>query len=206
MKKISLFLITILALLSLTACGDSLKVDENTVYVKKNGKIIGAAVESFDKDYYDAAELEAYVNERVENYVSSHEEKSVKVDEFSVENGIAQLYMKYDSFEDYAEFNEVQMYTGTVPQAMAAGYDFSVDFLKVEDGELGSSVNRDAIFEDSKYRVVILSEKVDVKVDGTVLFVSSDYTGISAKDTVSIRLPEDAMDGEELSLTYIVYK
>ena len=208
-KKISLFLITLLSLMCLTACGDSLKVDKNTIYVKKNGKIIGASVETFDKNYYDAEELETYIEEQVDEYLSNHEKKSVKVDKFSVEEGIAKLNIKYAGYEDYAEFNGVEMFVGTVPQAMAAGYNFDDTFLKVEDGKLGSSLGRDELIEaseDSKYKVVILSEKVDVKVKGTVLYVSEDYTSLAAKDMVSIALTEDALDGEELKLTYIVYK
>ena len=208
-KKISLFLITLLSLMCLTACGDSLKVDKNTVYVKKNGKIIGASVESFDKNYYDTEELETYINEQVDEYLSDHEKKSVEVDKFSVEEGIAKLNIKYAGYEDYAEFNGVEMFVGTVPQAMAAGYNFDDTFLKVEDGKLGSSLGRDELIEaseDSKYKVVILSEKVDVKVKGTVLYVSEDYTSLAAKNTVSIALTEDALDGEELKLTYIIYK
>lgn len=208
-KRISLFLITVLFLMCLTACGDSLNVDNNAVYVKKNGKIIGVSVESFDKDYYDAEELEAFVDERVEEYLSDHKKKSVNVEEFSVEEGIAKLNIKYAGYEDYAEFNGVKMFVGSVPQAMAAGYDFNDTFLKVEDGRLGSSLDRDELIEaseNSKFKVVILSEKLDVKVKGTVLYVSDDYTSLAARDTVSIALPEDAMDGEELKLTYIIYK
>ena len=205
-KRMNLFLITVLSLAFLTACGDTLKVDENTVYVRKNGKIIGAAVEEFDKEYYDEKELETYIQDRVESYLSDHEKKNVKVQDFSVEEGIARLNIKYAGYEDYAEFNGVEMFTGTIVQAMAAGYDFAGTFRKVEDGKLGGSADKDEVTEDSKYKVVILNEKVNVKVDGTILYVSSDYTGLAAKNTVSIKLPEDAMDGEELALTYIIYK
>jgi hypothetical protein len=59
---------------------------------------------------------------------------------------------------------------------------------------------------DTDYKVVVLSEKVDVKVDGTIRYVSSQYTTIKAKDTVSIQLPEEAEDGEESALVYVVYE
>ena len=55
-------------------------------------------------------------------------------------------------------------------------------------------------------KVVILSEKVDVKVDGEVLYMSSEYTALKDEDTVSIQLPEDAEDGESQSLAYIIYQ
>ena len=56
------------------------------------------------------------------------------------------------------------------------------------------------------FRSVILSEKVDVKVDGKVRYVSSDFAAISGEDTVSLQLPEDAGDAEKDSLVYVVYE
>lgn len=205
-KHISLFLAFILALMTLTACGGKVDADENTVYVSKKGKITGISVEKFDKDYYDAKELEDYVNQRVEDYLSGHEEKSVEVDTFSVEEGIAKLHIEYAGYEDYAAFNEVEMFVGTVPQAMAAGYDFDEEFLTVTDGQLGDTVDKDWVTADDKCKVVILSEKVNVKVDGTLAYVSKGYAGVKDKSTAAIQLPEDAVDGEELALVYVIYR
>ena len=204
-KNIGLFLMAVLLLSTLTSCG-ALKVDENTVYVQKKGKIIGASVESFDKEYYSEEELEEYVNQRVEDYAESHGKKIVKMDRFSVEDGVARLNIKYAGYEDYAEFNGVELFAGTVVQAMAAGYDFEDEFLTVTDGKLGESADKDTVTADDSYKVVILNEKVNVKVDGTVLYVSAKYTSMAGEDTVAIALPEDAVDGEELALTYIIYK
>lgn len=207
MKKCTgLLLITVLAMLFLTACGGKLEVDESTVYIQKKGKVIGASVEDFDKDYYNAEELEEYVNRRVDDYNEGHDDKSVEVDTFSVEEGVAKLHIRYAGYEDYAAFNEVEMFSGTVPQAMAAGYTFDEEFLEVAEGRLGEAADKSDVTASDDYKVVILSEKVNVKVDGTVLFVSSKYTSILDKDTVSISLPEDAVDGEELALSYIIYK
>lgn len=205
-KSISMLLCTVLSLMLLTACGKSLEVDSNTVYVQKKGKIIGAAIENFDKDYYDAEELKTYVEERVSAYTEAHEKNSVKVQEFSVEEGIAELKMVYAGYEDYAAFNEVEMFSGTIPQAMSAGYEFEDEFLKVEEGKLAGKAEKEEVTGDFEYKVVILSEKVNVKVDGTILYTSADYTSLLAEDTVSIVLPEDAKDGEDLKLTYIIYK
>ena len=206
-KRLCACLAMVLVLVSLTACGSSLEVNRNTIYVQKKGNIIGASVvDNFSKDYYDAEELENYVEERVDAYAAQHGDKSAKVDEFSVEENVAKLYIKYAGYEDYAALNEVTLFVGTVPQAMAAGYDFEEEFLAVEDGKLGRSAGKDEVISGAEYKVVILSEKIDVKVDGSILYASADYTSLAAKDTVSITLPEDAPDGAHLSLTYVIYK
>lgn len=190
-----------LALLLLAACGKPLVVDRNTIYVRRKGEITGAAiVDNFDKGYYDAGELENYVNQRIEEYASANGEGRIEVKEFSVEGNVAKLYVDYAGYEDYVALNEVELFTGTVPQALAAGYAFDMDFRAVEDGQLSRPASRDEVIEKADYKVVILSEKVDVKVDGEILFASADYTSLSAKDTVSIALPEDAPDGAGLSL------
>ncbi len=205
-KGISMLLIPVLVLSFLTACGGKLKVEENTVYINKKGKVTGATVESFDKAYYDEKELESYINQRVADYAADHDKKSVKVDSFSVEEGVARLNIVYAGYEDYAKFNDVEMFVGTIPQAMAAGYDFKDEFLAVEDGKLAGSVERSIVTDNADLKVVILNEKVDVKVQGTVQYVSAKYTSMAAKDTVAVKLPEDAQDGEELALIYIIYK
>lgn len=206
MKKIFFISLVCLLMTGLFAgCGKSLEADRDTVYVQKKGTVIGAAIADFDKDYYDEEELKSFVDEKVQEYQEEHGKDSVKIDKFSVEEGVAKLFIKYDSYENYQDFNEVTLFSGTIPQALAAGYKFDTEFTEIKDGEAGGSVDNTTIVDlDSK--VVILSEKVDVKVDGTIQYVSSEYATIKADDTVSIQLPEEVEDGEELSLVYVVYE
>ena len=164
MKKIiSISLVCLLMAGLFSACGKSLEADRDTVYVQKKGTVIGAAIADFDKDYYDQEELKAFAEEKVEAYQKEHGKDSVKIDEFSVEEKVAKLYMKYASCEDYQAFNEVTLFSGTIPQALAAGYDFNTGFTEIKDGKSAGTVDNKTIV-DTDYKVVILSEKVDVKV------------------------------------------
>lgn len=206
MKKIiSISVICLMIAGLFSACGDSLVADRDTVYVQKKGKVICAAVSDFDKEYYDEQELQKYVEERVQAYQQEHGKKSVEIDSFAVEDGVAKLYMKYKDCENYQDFNEVTLFSGTVPQALAAGYTFNTAFTEIQDGKASGNVENTTVM-DTDYKVVILSEKVDVKVDGTVQYMSTDYTTLKSKDTVSIDVPEEAKDGSEMSLVYVVYK
>lgn len=207
MKRwISLCLVAAWMAAALTACGAKLDVDKSTIYVQKKGKVVEALVEPFEKSYYEAEELERYINERVEAYTAEWEKGSVKASKLTVEDGVAKLQIEYGSYEDFARFNGEELFEGTAPQAVAAGYPFDTGFLSVEGGVLGEPADAEKVTADPSYRIVILSAKEDVKVDGTVLFVSDKYTSMAAKDTVSIALPEDAQDGEGMALVYIVYK
>lgn len=204
-KKAVLFILMLVVMAgSLIGCGKSLEADRDTVYVRKNGSVVSAAIADFNKDYYNEEELKGFVDEKVREYQEEHGDDTVKVDEFSVEEGTAKLYIKYDSYGDYQEFNEVTLFSGSVPQALAEGFDFDAEFTAVQDGAAAGTVDKKTVV-DSDCKVVILSEKVDVKVDGTIQYMSSKYTTIKDEDTVSVQLPEDAGDGEESSLVYIVY-
>ena len=206
MKKLfSICLVCLAAAGLMTGCGKSLEADRDTVYVQKKGSVTSAAIADFDKDYYDEEELKKYVDERVADYQEQHGEDSVSIDKFSVEEGVAKLYINYKGYEEYQDFNEVTLFSGTVPQALAEGFDFNTEFTEIKGGEAAGTVSKDKI-TDTDAKVIILSEKVDVKVDGMIQYVSSQYTTIKAKDTVSIQLPEDAADGEESTLVYVVYQ
>ncbi len=204
-RRISISLVCVMIAGLLTACGNSLDADCNTVYVEKKGTVIGASIEKMDKDYYSEDELEKFIDEKVETYQKNHEKSSVKVSDFSVKDGVAELFVKYAGYEEYQDFNNVTLFAGTVPQALAAGYDFNTKFTEIKDGKASGEVESSKITE-SDYKVVVLSEKIDVKVDGTIKYISSDYTSLKAKDTVSIKLPENAEDGAELSLVYVIYE
>lgn len=206
MKKfISISLVLIVAAGLLTGCGKSLEADRDTVYIQKKGNVVSAAIADFDKDYYDEEELKNYIEERVSDYQEEHGKNTVNIDEFSVEDGVARLFIKYGSTEEYQNFNDVTLFSGTIPQALAEGYSFEEDFTEIKDGEAAGSVKKDAV-ADLDAKVIILSEKVDVKVDGAIQYVSSRYTTMKAKDTVSIQLPEEAEDGEESALVYVIYE
>ena len=135
MKKIiSISLVCIMITGLLTGCGDSLDADCNTVYVQKKGTVIGASIEKMDKDYYKEDELEDFIDEKVEAYQTEHDKSSVKVSDFSVKDGVAELFMKYAGYEDYQEFNDVKEiadYNNDVLKLRR--YFFSSDFISMRE-------------------------------------------------------------------------
>lgn len=187
----------------------------NTVYVHKNGTLTEAIVESFDKDYYDEQGLKDFITEEIAQYESDYESGSVKEADFVVEEGIAKLMLKYDGYQSYKDFNGREMFTGTVVQAIAAGYDFSSDFVEVVDGEavgltavssteteqvsVTQTVSSADVTSVDDAKVVILNEDTDVQVKGTILYVSGSSVSLKDKRTASVVKKNDG-------LSYIVYK
>lgn len=177
----------VLSILTLAGCGQSdLKADTNTVYVEKNGAVLSMDVEAFDQEYYDEAELKEFVDSEVADYNGQHGEKSVEVKDLSVEDGTAKLKLAYRTVDDYTAFTGVELYQGKVVQAMAAGYDFDVDFAAVDEdgvhGVLGSEIT-----DQGDLKVVIIKANTNVQVDGKILYVSCDNVTLTGKNSVSIQ-------------------
>ena len=177
----------VLSILTLAGCGQSdLKADTDTVYVEKNGAVLSMDVEAFDQEYYDEAELKEFVDSEVSDYNGQHGEKSVEVKDLSVEDKTAKLKLAYRTVDDYTAFTGVELYQGKVVQAMAAGYNFDVDFAAVDEdgvhGVLGSEIT-----DQGDLKVVIIKANTNVQVDGKILYVSCDNVTLTGKNTVSIQ-------------------
>lgn len=185
----------------LSGCSKKTDVDTSTVFIEKKGKITSVDVEALDKDYYDEAELESYITDHVNDYTSENG-NTVEMASFTVTDQVAKLQMQYDSYEDYTAFNGIELYDGTVVEAEAAGYDFDTDFISASDEDT-KKVSKDDVLADDNNKIVIIKANVDVKVDGTILYVSKENTKVTEKNKVSITGEGSA---EEAALTYIIYK
>ena len=202
MKKIICVGFTmILCMGLLSGCSKKTDVDTSTVFIEKKGKITSVDVEALDKEYYYEAELESYITDHVNDYTSENG-NTVEMASFTVTDQVAKLQMQYDSYEDYTAFNGIELYDGTVVEAEAAGYDFDTDFISASDEDT-KKVSKDDVLADDNNKVVIIKANVDVKVDGTILYVSKENTKVTEKNKVSITGEGSA---EEAALTYIIYK
>lgn len=184
-KLVAMLLSLILCLGLLTGCGaKNYAVEESTLFVLKDGKVISTDVEDFDSSYDEGA-LEAYVNNVINEYNAEHGEDSVKLNELKVEEGKAILVIEYASAGDYTAFTGIELYVGNVLDALAAGYSFDGDFASIEDGEAKACSNQD-IMDESKLNVVIYKGLGNVNVNGKILFASVENTKYVDKDTIAI--------------------
>lgn len=193
-KTVQIGLLSALTVTLLTGCGAKFSADKDTVYVQKKGTIKGANIAAFDKEYYDETELSDFITDTVDTYVAKAGDGTVSIREFGVEDGVAHVYLDYAGAEDYAGFNGVKFYEGSVLDAKAEGYDIPDAFTAVTDDE----TTWDA--EDNK--IVIIGQQTQVQVDGTILFVSANAS-VTGKNTADVTY--DILD-EEAQPAYIVYK
>lgn len=186
MKKISFITAMILCIGMLAGCGASYAVDESTVFVQKDGSIVSTDVEEFDENTYDYDGLKKYVDDAIRTYNDDNGKGQVKLKNLSVKDHKATLTIAYDSAADYQKFNDIELYTGSVAEALAAGYSFDVSFASVEDGKI-ALCDVDEFLNDASYKVVIIRGNTNVKVKGKISYVSTVNTTYVDGSTIAIR-------------------
>lgn len=188
MKKfVQVMLVILFSIGVFSGCGQSYEAETSTVFVLKDGKVVSTDVEAFDENTYDKAGLESYVQDAIEAYNGKNGEDSVKMESLTVEEGNAVLILEYASAADYERFNGIELYSGSVADALSAGYSFDVEFAQVTDGS-ASACNVNDFLGSSDYKVVIIRGNTDVHVDGKIAYVSVANT--TYVDAATIRIQE----------------
>ena len=187
----------------LGACGAKLDVQENTIALQRNGKILEAAVESFDQSYYDQEELDTYVQNAVDDYTAEHGKKSVSVTDSKVEEKKAYLTLQYENAETFSDFTGIECFSGSIVEAQSAGYDFDLDFYPVSDGKADTKTVKGSTLLDDDLKVLIVKENSDLIVPGKIAYVSTEGTEVTSEKQVNVTQKEQ--DTEEAVLVYVLY-
>ena len=115
-------------------------IETTTISIDDEGGITSYLVEEFNKEYYDVSELTQMAVEDAAAYNEEHQEGEVipltviDVKEITVDGGDkVVLQHKYNSDEDYAQYNGSEFFFGTVEEAMAEGYDLGALLNSVKD-------------------------------------------------------------------------
>jgi hypothetical protein len=195
MKRVITTILALMLCLGLmTGCGTSYLTEESTVFVQKNGKVVSTDVESFSSPY-DEAGLKTYVETMISEYTAQYGEDTVKLKDVGVVDGQATLILEYASPEDYSRFNGIELFVGSVAEALAAGYDFDVDFADVS-GETPVESSSSAFINQDGYKVVIIKTNADVNVSGSICYVSQENVSLVDKKTISIGVGNHLFEGE----------
>ncbi len=206
-RKLYVTLSAVLAAGMFAACGQPFQASVSTVYITEKGTVIGADIEDFNEKYYDEKELKNYITESVDSYVAENGDGSVELESFEISSSkdkgsVARLYLNYASYIDYAQFNDVTLFAGTVKQAKEREYSFDQPFLKVEDGKLAEGVDEKEL-EKEDLNVVVVGENIHIKVDGKIQYVSDGNVKVVEKDTAEAAFDADNPGTEP---AYILYQ
>ena len=189
----------------MAACGTKLDVQENTIALQRNGKILEAAVETFDQSYYKEDELNSYIQNAVDDFTAEHGKKSVSVTESKVEEKKAYLTLQYENAETFQDFSGIECFSGSIVEAQSAGYDFEQDFYPVTDGKADKkTVRGSSLLEDDDLKVLIVKENSDLIVPGKIAYVSTEGTEVTSEQQVNVT--QNQQDTDESVLVSVLYR
>ena len=173
-KRIEGILITCLLFVFLTGCSEEVQLRDGTnLQLDAEGGVTVTYIEEFPSDYYDVAELEAMNAEEVAEYNSMAGEEAVTVVSTVTDGSKITLTMHFSDMEDYGDMNGIPVYSGTVSQAIAMGYDLNQSFTDAKTGEKITDVNWEEL--ETKH-IVIMNEEVSVYPYKKIEMVTDNVT------------------------------
>lgn len=192
MKKLKMLLIVGMLSGLLTACGMlGSEVDTTTVSFDKNGAVTETIIEDFSQPYYDVDELKNDISAEISAYntkagdaeaivlgdVELSEEKQIRVE------------MEYKSHADYKDFNEKELFWGTVAEAYDAGYEFTSMRDVTQEGVVLSAAD---VLEKGDMHMVVLEEAQQVIVPGKIRYISDGVSTVEEKRAVNLNEGQNA--------------
>lgn len=152
-----LFVLLVIGFLKIVAAvGENITtdVDVTTVTVMKNGTIKETIIEEFNPGFYDEDSLEKEIEKRVKASGGGVEEE-----DFSVDDGVVTLKLKYGSDDDMAEFNDVVFYADKIDELLSQGVSFDSGAIKA-----GGT------------HAVIVSEPMDIRCPKKIIYTGGSMT------------------------------
>lgn len=178
-------MMTLLCLL--TGCGGEAVPDRNTVSIQKDGTIRQTIVDQFEPEYYDIEELKTMAQEKIERIGGT--DAKIVCESVKAEDGRVIVEMTYQTDADYRNYNNRELFNGTVSEASAQGYSF-----KNLVGADGAAVGEEEVSSAGEDRVVIIQTKkgeaLDVNVYGKIVYVSANMT-LSGQKRAAIAAGEE---------------
>lgn len=193
MRKSLNFLLVVSMAFLLSGCGQEFEPTESTIFITSKGLVHSAIIESFDKSYYDFDELYEEVENEVKAYCLDQNEEVVTINSLVKENDSVTLMMDYQTVEDYVEFNDILLFSGTFSEAAAAGYlpeelfDAEGNSAEVDPEKLGD------------LKVIVTEESVCLQTSGKIRYVSDNVTILDKKLA-------KAMEAGKAHPAFVLYK
>ncbi len=167
--------------------------ETTTLTALGDGTVKETVIDTLDESYYNSEDLKKMIDETVASYCGEQGEGAVVVDAFTAENGKVVLDMTYQTAADYAGYNNVVFFNGSMLEAQMEGFLFNHDFLKVTEGAAGNKISSEEPLSHKEYMVLVTDASHAVRVPGEVRYVSANSLTSDAY-TVVPGEPEESTD------------
>lgn len=189
MKKRILTACVLITAFAVPGCGPSFQPSASSLYVKQDGTLTQAVVESFEKEYYSLDEFRSMTEKEVGAY------EKISIERLEVKDGTMYLLLDYEDADTYSRYNEAYCFMGTVEEALAAGHSFNMTF---RDTEYEEYTTAEATAKKSDH-VVILKEEGVVQLEKKVKYASNNV------DIITDSMVEVMPIEDEEEYAYIIY-
>lgn len=174
-RRLFSVVLTMVCVCLLWGCGSG---GDNSMLTAEAGGSFTETIKEPKDGEFTLEELEQYINAQIDAYQGG----TVTLDSCKVNAQDVEIVMTYGSWKDYADFNQVVCFQGTVSEAETAGYDIRQNWLD----KSGKAAEQQTIAEREKeWNVLILGETVRVKLPGKILY-TTDNVKITGRRTARI--------------------
>jgi len=192
MKKVKMLLTVGVVSGLLCACGMvGSAVDTTTVSFDKNGVVTETIVEEFAQPYYDVEELKGDIASEISAYNSkSADAEAIMLGDVELsEDKQIRVEMEFKTYADYKNFNEKELFWGTVADAYGAGYEFTSMRDVNQEGVVLSAAD---VLEKGDMHMVILEEAQQIIVPGKICYISDGVSVIEQKRAINLNEGQNA--------------
>lgn len=200
--------------------------ESTALQIAWDGKVTETIMDKLDEGWYSTDELQNTVAESVKDYNASHDADSITVTQFSAAGGAVRLVLSYKTGDDYASFNNLPYFDGSMLNAEMAGFLFSGTFNEIDkDSVSKKGVPNEEVLSHKEYDVSVADTGHAVQVPGQIRYLSSNAepvnshtavpvqqtTGETEKDTSPLQgadggKQEQSPEEKDASYLYVVYE
>lgn len=198
MRRLSLGLLFVLMFSGLFGCGKNPGAEDEGLVITKDGTITSTLVEPFDNEYYDLLELLDMIQLEIGQYNQDAGTEGIVLNSLEMVGENCVAVMTFQSPEDYALYNEIPFFAGTVQEAVAAGVD--MDVVLTEAGK-NETIGQEEIEQLEAYQLVVWYGDMPVEVPGKIRYHSEGLQILGSKRVVAedsnMKETEDGTSMEE---------
>ena len=170
--------------------------DRTSLQVFGDGSVTETIFDSLDQGWYTGNELQDMIARSMPEYNADYGEGSLNVTEYSDEGGRVRVKLIYRTGEDYARYNNVWFFSGSMLDAEMEGYLFSGPFCSVEgDAVRERDLDASEPLSHKEYSVVISDGTHAVQVPGQIRYISANGAVINSH--AAQRADSEAAGGTE---------
>ena len=183
------------ALLTMTGCGEKSR-EVTSVTIDKEGHISNVIYEEFDKDYYDVNELSDMASKEISEYNAEYIDPRITLEgvEVTEESSLARVSMTYENSTDFSNFNDEDLFYGTIGEALEAGYQVSSELIDNNGVKIEGSFAAD----HPDRHIIITNDKSNIIAPFNIEYMSKGVTLIGKKEA---KLSDSTADSIQLLLS-----